>query len=128
MQLASAPWARVAVYQAILNGGLGLAPSSGMLAEIAGLPRTLLAAGLGGIGMALVARTCTLTDEVIDLSLPPAVPPPKVVAHDMMSPILRSLRRPVVVTIAYSIEYDDVEPVPYRNGESGSGPPPEWCY
>jgi hypothetical protein len=37
------------------------------------------------------------------------VPLPNVVAHDMMSSTLSSLRRPVVVTIAYMVDREDTD-------------------
>lgn len=113
VQLASAPWVRarsVAVYQAIFSGGMGAgAIIWGWLAENAGLSGTILAAALGGIGMSLVARTHPLSDEIVDPSLPPAIAPPSIVPHDMMSPTLRSLRHPVIVTITYTIDHEDTD-------------------
>jgi MFS family permease len=113
VQLASAPWVRargVAVYQAIFNGGMGIgAIIWGWLAESAGLSGTILAAALGGIGMALVGRTHPLSDEIDDPSLPPAVAPPTIVAHETMASMLSSLRHPVVVTIAYTIDHENAD-------------------
>jgi MFS family permease len=113
VQLASAPWVRarcVAVYQAIFNGGMGFgAITWGWLAESAGLSGTLLAAGLGGIGMALVSRTYPLSDEIIDPSLPSPVTPPTVIAHDIMLSDLEASRHSVVVTIAYQVNHEDAD-------------------
>jgi MFS family permease len=111
VQLASAPWVRsrgTAVYQAVFSAGMGIgAIVWGWLAESAGLPGTLLAAGLGGIGMALVGRAYALNDEIVDPSLPPSVIPPTVVAHETMAGDLLSSQHPVVVTIAYKISHED---------------------
>ena len=113
VQLASAPWVRarcVAVYQAIFNGGMGFgAITWGWLAESAGLSGTLLAAGLGGIGMALVSRAYPLSEEIIDPSLPSSVTPPVVIAHDMMLSDLKASRHSVAVTIAYEVNYEDAD-------------------
>ena len=111
VQLASAPWVRArgtAVYQAVFSAGMGIgAIVWGWLAESAGLPGTLLAAGLGGIAMALVGRAYALNDEIVDPSLPPSVIPPTVVAHETMAGDLLSSQHPVVVTIAYKISHED---------------------
>lgn len=113
VQLASAPWVRarsVAVYQAIFNGGMGVgAIVWGWLAENAGLSGTLLAAGLGGVGISLFARSHPLRDEIVDPALPPAAAPPTIVPHDLISPILSSLRHSVIVTISYTIDHENVD-------------------
>ena len=71
VQMATAPWVRgrgIAVYQAIVNGGMGFgAIIWGWVAENAGLSGTILAAGIGGIGIAIIARTHSLSDEIVDL-------------------------------------------------------------
>jgi hypothetical protein len=63
----------------------------------------------GGIGMALVARTHPLSDQITDPSLPPASAPPNIVAHETMAPMLSTLRHPVVVTIAYTIDHENTD-------------------
>jgi len=113
VQLASAPWVRArgtAVYQAVFSAGMGIgAIVWGWLAETAGLPGTLLAAGLGGVGMAVFGRAYALSDEIVDPSLPPSVTPPTVVAHEMMARDLISLQHPVVVAIAYKVAHEDAD-------------------
>src|SRR3954447_4697619 len=113
VQLASAPWVRArgtAVYQAIFSAGMGIgAMVWGWLAESAGLPGTLLAAGLGGVGMAVVGRAYALSDDIVDPSLPPPVIPPTVVAHETMARELISSQHPVVVAITYKIAHEDAD-------------------
>jgi hypothetical protein len=98
------------VYQAVFSAGMGIgALVWGWLAESAGLPGTLLAAGLGGVAMALVGRAFALSDEIVDPSLPPSVSPPTVVAHETMARDLISLQNPVVVAITYKIAHEDAD-------------------
>ncbi|WP_207540405.1 MFS transporter [Sabulicella rubraurantiaca] len=108
VQLASAPWVRargLAIYQAVLNGGLGLgAVAWGWLGQHLGLTGTLLVAGLGGIAMTWVSKWVTLPEEVLDPSLTAERPPPRVQVHKSVSPELETRRTPVLVTIAYHVD------------------------
>ncbi|WP_270934595.1 MFS transporter [Falsiroseomonas oryzae] len=112
VQLASAPWVRargLATYQAIYNGGMGLgAIGWGWLGTHAGLTGTILAAGLGGMVMALVARLQALPGEIEDPSLPAARPLPRLEVQQEMLAGLVGPRHPVLVTIAYSVEPADI--------------------
>ena len=111
VQLASAPWVRargLAIYQAVLNGGLGLgAVAWGWLGYHLGLTSTLLAAGLGGIAIAGVSRWVILPEEVPDPSLAAKRPPPRVLVHEAVAPDLETRHAPVLVTIAYSVDPAD---------------------
>ena len=111
VQLACAPWVRargLALYQAVFNGGMGFgAVAWGWLGTYSGLPGTLLAAGLGGIVMALVARLQALPNEVADPSLPAVRLPPTVNVHEALAPALDASKHPVLVTISYSIDPED---------------------
>ena len=95
----------LALYQAVFNGGMGFgAVAWGWLGTSSGLPGTLLAAGLGGIVMALVARLQALPNEVADPSLPAVRLPPTVNVHEALAPVLDASKHPVLVTISYSID------------------------
>jgi MFS family permease len=108
VQLACAPWVRargVAIYQAVFNAGMGFgAIAWGFIATQAGVTGTLLAAGIGGIGMALVARTQRLPDEIADPSQPWHGPLPTFAVHDAMTAVVAAPRQPVIVTVAYQVD------------------------
>ncbi|WP_237213676.1 MFS transporter [Falsiroseomonas oryziterrae] len=112
VQLACAPWVRargLAIYQAIYNGGMGLgAIGWGWLGMHAGLTGTILAAGLGGMVMAVVARLQALPGEIDDPSEPAARPLPKLDVRQEVLAELASSRHPVLVTIAYVVDAADV--------------------
>jgi predicted MFS family arabinose efflux permease len=114
VQLACAPWVRargVAIYQAVFNAGMGFgAIAWGFIATQAGVTGTILAAGIGGIGMALVARAQRLPDEIVDPSQPWHGPLPSFEVHDAVSAVVATPRQPVIVTVAYLVDVEHAAP------------------
>jgi MFS family permease len=114
VQLACAPWVRargVAIYQAVFNAGMGFgAIAWGFLAVHAGVTGAILAAGIGGIGMALVARAQRLPDEIVDPSQPWHGPLPTFDVHDAMSAAVATPGRPVIVTVTYVVDVKHADP------------------
>ncbi len=108
VQLACAPWVRargLALYQAVYNGGMGLgAIAWGWLGMHAGLTGTLLAAALGSVVIALLARSQPLPSEVADPSLPARRPPLKPSIDDGVRETLMEGGHPVLVTVAYVVD------------------------
>ena len=111
VQLACAPWVRargLAIYQAVYNGSMGIgAIAWGWLGTHLGLTDTLLVAGIGGLAVALLARRLRLPADMPDPSLPATRPPPTVNVDEAIALSLAAERRPVLVTIAYTIDAAD---------------------
>jgi MFS family permease len=112
VQLACAPWVRargLAIYQAVYNGGMGLgAVAWGWLGTHAGLTGTILAAGLGGIVIAVLARSQQLPGTIADPAQPAARDRPHITVDDSIASLLASARHPVLVTITYRVDPPDI--------------------
>jgi len=111
VQLATAPWVRarvLALFQAVFNGGMGLgAIFWGWLGEQVGLTETILAAGLAGCMIALLARAIRLPHEIGDPSAP-AIEVPRVLSiAEEMAPLLHSARHRLLVAINYHVDPAD---------------------
>jgi MFS family permease len=107
VQLACSPWVRargLAIYQAVFNGSMGMgAIAWGWLGVHAGLPGTILAAGLGGLVIALLARSQQLPAEIVDPALGPVRELPSVAVDASMAPFLLS-GHTVLVSITYTVD------------------------
>jgi len=111
VQLATALWVRarvLALFQAVVNGGLGLgAIFWGLLGERAGLTGTILTAGLIGCVIALLTRAIELPHEISDPSAP-AIDVPRVLSiAKEMAPLLHSARHRLLVAINYQVDPAD---------------------
>ena len=108
VQLAAAPWVRarvVALYQAVLNGGLGAgAIFWGGLGEYAGLAGTILAAGFGGLVIALLTRGVQLPAEIDDPSAPAMSVPRVLSIAAEMAPFLHSAQHRLLLAISYRVD------------------------
>jgi predicted MFS family arabinose efflux permease len=111
VQLATAPWVRarvLALFQAVLNGGMGLgALLWGALGERAGLTGTILTAGLAGCVIALLTRAIQLPPEIRDPSAPAITVPPALSIAEEMAPLLHSAQHQLLVAISYHINQAD---------------------
>ena len=108
VQLAAAPWVRarvLALYQAVLNGGMGAgAIFWGGLGEHGGLAVTILAAGFGGLVIALLTRGVQLPAEIGDPSTP-AMPIPRTLSIAAeMAPFLHSAQHRLLLAISYRVD------------------------
>jgi len=111
VQLATAPWVRarvLALFQAVVNGGMGLgAIFWGLLGERAGLAGTILAAGLVGCVIALLTRAIQLPHEIGDPSAPAMEVPRVLSIAEEMAPLLHSARHRLLVAINYQVDPAD---------------------
>ena len=112
VQLACAPWVQargLAIYQAVYNGGMGFgAIGWGWLGEQAGVRGALLAAGLGGIVIAVLARSQQLPTEVPDPAAKPEHALPHFAVGKALVELMRTDAHPVLVSVAYVVEEADL--------------------
>jgi MFS family permease len=113
VQLATAPWVRarvLALYQAVFNGSMGVgAILWGWLAVYAGLTGTVLAAGLAGCIIALLARAVQLPGEIGDPSAPAMAVPRVLSIAEEMAPLVHSARHRLLIAISYRVDPADAE-------------------
>ncbi|MBW6396742.1 MFS transporter [Roseomonas sp. HJA6] len=112
VQLACAPWVQargLAIYQAVYNGGMGFgAIGWGWLGMHAGVKGALLAAGLGGIVIAVLARSQQLPSEVPDPAAAPQHSLPEFAVGAGLMEVLRTDAHPVLVSVAYVVGESDI--------------------
>ncbi len=113
VQLAAAPWVRaraLALYQAIFNGAMGIgALLWGWLGDYASLKGTILAAGISGVGIALLTRAIQLPAEIDDPSASAITEPPVLSIAEEMTPLLHSARNPLRAAVSYHVDPSDAE-------------------
>lgn len=112
VQLACAPWVQargLSIYQAVYNGGMGFgAIGWGWLGTHAGVKGALLAAGLGGIVIAVLARSQQLPAEQPDPAAKPEHALPQFAVGKALVELLRTDAHPVLVSIAYVVDEADL--------------------
>ncbi|MBR0777234.1 MFS transporter [Bradyrhizobium diazoefficiens] len=108
VQLAAAPWVRaraLALYQAVFNGAMGLgAILWGWLGDYAGLKGTILAAGLAGCAIAVLARAIQLPAKIDDPSASALTVPPDLLIAEEMTPLLQSARHRLRAAVSYQVD------------------------